>query len=120
MAGGGEDRTAVMLENFEPGGDVGSVFLAWLKSDFRGRHTGTRNPARRLALLRHSRHRPKKALKKRFASLDDFLTRWKSAERKQAIIEELENLPLRDQLQRRQSLLHRQFVPLHPGPQCIG
>jgi len=32
----------------------------------------------------------KKALKKRFASLDDFLRRWKSAERKQAIIEELE------------------------------
>ena len=30
-------------------------------------------------------------LKKRFASLDDFLKRWKSAERKQAIIEELEN-----------------------------
>jgi type I restriction enzyme R subunit len=29
--------------------------------------------------------------KKRFASLDDFLKRWKSAERKQAIIEELEN-----------------------------
>ena len=38
----------------------------------------------------------KKALKKRFASLDDFLRRWKSAERKQAIIEELdaEGLPL--------------------------
>ncbi len=38
----------------------------------------------------------KKALKKRFASLDDFLKRWKSAERKQAIIEELEaeGLPL--------------------------
>jgi type I restriction enzyme R subunit len=33
----------------------------------------------------------KKALKKRFASLDDFLKRWRSAERKQAIIEELEN-----------------------------
>jgi type I restriction enzyme R subunit len=33
----------------------------------------------------------KKALKKRFASLDAFLKRWKSAERKQAIIEELEN-----------------------------
>ena len=32
----------------------------------------------------------KNALKKRFASLDDFLKRWKSAERKQAIIEELE------------------------------
>ena len=32
----------------------------------------------------------KKALKKQFASLDDFLRRWKSAERKQAIIEELE------------------------------
>ncbi|MGX9179125.1 EcoAI/FtnUII family type I restriction enzme subunit R [Mesorhizobium sp. BHbdii] len=32
----------------------------------------------------------KTALKKRFASLDDFLRRWKSAERKQAIIEELE------------------------------
>jgi len=38
----------------------------------------------------------RKALKKRFTSLDDFLQRWKSAERKQAIIEELENegLPL--------------------------
>jgi len=32
----------------------------------------------------------KNALKKRFASLDDFLKRWKSTERKQAIIEELE------------------------------
>jgi type I restriction enzyme R subunit len=32
----------------------------------------------------------KAALKKRFASLDDFLKRWKSAERKQAIVEELE------------------------------
>ncbi|MER9831369.1 DEAD/DEAH box helicase family protein [Mesorhizobium sp. M0134] len=32
----------------------------------------------------------KTALKKRFASLDDFLKRWKSAERKQAIIVELE------------------------------
>lgn len=32
----------------------------------------------------------KKALKKRFTSLDDFLKRWKAAERKQAIIEELE------------------------------
>ena len=32
----------------------------------------------------------KKALKKRFASLDDFLKRWKAAERKQAIIDELE------------------------------
>jgi type I restriction enzyme R subunit len=38
----------------------------------------------------------KSALKKRFVSLDDFLKRWKSAERKQAIIEELEaeGLPL--------------------------
>ncbi|OYW56030.1 MAG: restriction endonuclease [Hyphomicrobium sp. 32-62-53] len=32
----------------------------------------------------------KTALKKRFASLDEFLRSWKSAERKQAIIEELE------------------------------
>src|SRR5207245_11275853 len=32
----------------------------------------------------------KAALKKRFVSLDDFLKRWKSAERKQAIVEELE------------------------------
>lgn len=32
----------------------------------------------------------KTALKKRFASLDDFLKRWKSTERKQAIVEELE------------------------------
>ena len=38
----------------------------------------------------------KRTLKKRFASLDDFLKRWKAAERKQAIIEELkaEGLPL--------------------------
>ena len=38
----------------------------------------------------------KKALKKRFASLDDFLKRWKAAERKQAILDELEaeGLPL--------------------------
>ncbi|MBA1140097.1 EcoAI/FtnUII family type I restriction enzme subunit R [Mesorhizobium neociceri] len=38
----------------------------------------------------------KTALKKRFASLDEFLKRWKSAERKQAIVEELEaeGLPL--------------------------
>ncbi len=38
----------------------------------------------------------KSALKKRFASLDDFLKRWKETERKQAIIEELEaeGLPL--------------------------
>jgi len=32
----------------------------------------------------------KAALRKRFASLDDFLKRWKSTERKQAIVEELE------------------------------
>jgi type I restriction enzyme R subunit len=38
----------------------------------------------------------KNALKKHFASLDDFLKRWKAAERKQAIVEELETegLPL--------------------------
>ena len=38
----------------------------------------------------------RKALKKRFASLDEFLTQWNAAERKQAIIEELaaEGLPL--------------------------
>jgi len=38
----------------------------------------------------------KAALKKRFASLDDFLKRWKAADRKQVIIEELdaEGLPL--------------------------
>lgn len=33
----------------------------------------------------------KKALRKRFASLDDFLNQWNSADRKQAIIDELEN-----------------------------
>ena len=32
----------------------------------------------------------RKALKKRFADLDDFLRRWKAAERKQAVIDELE------------------------------
>jgi type I restriction enzyme, R subunit len=33
----------------------------------------------------------KKALKKRFASLDEFLKRWSSADRKQAVIDELES-----------------------------
>jgi type I restriction enzyme R subunit len=33
----------------------------------------------------------KRALKKRFASLDEFLNRWRASERKQAIIDELEN-----------------------------
>ncbi len=37
----------------------------------------------------------KKTLKKRFASLDDFLRRWKTAERKQVIVEELETEGLR-------------------------
>ena len=37
----------------------------------------------------------KRAVKKRFASLDSFLNRWKAAERKQAIIEELEEEGLR-------------------------
>ena len=32
----------------------------------------------------------KRTVRKRFASLDAFLTRWRSAERKQAVIEELE------------------------------
>jgi type I restriction enzyme R subunit len=38
----------------------------------------------------------KKALKKRFSSLDNFLRRWKTAERKQAVLDELaaEGLPL--------------------------
>lgn len=38
----------------------------------------------------------KRALRKRFASLDDFLKRWNAAERKQVILEELEaeGLPL--------------------------
>ena len=38
----------------------------------------------------------RKALRKRFASLDDFLRRWNAAERKQAILEEMaaEGLPL--------------------------
>ena len=38
----------------------------------------------------------RKALRRRFASLDDFLTRWNAVERKQAIIDELaaEGLPL--------------------------
>jgi len=38
----------------------------------------------------------KRALRKRFASLDDFLKRWNTTNRKQAIVEELENegLPL--------------------------
>lgn len=47
----------------------------------------TRRPL--LAILPKSS--PKKTLEKCFASLDDFRKRWNGAERKQAIIEELEN-----------------------------
>ena len=36
----------------------------------------------------------KRALRKRFASLDDFLKRWNAAERKQAILDELDNVGL--------------------------
>jgi type I restriction enzyme, R subunit len=46
----------------------------------------------------------KKALKRRFASLDEFLNRWNSAERKQAIVEELE----------------REGLPLEPLAEDVG
>jgi type I restriction enzyme, R subunit len=45
-----------------------------------------------------------RALKQRFASLDTFLRRWKETERKQAIIDELEN----------------EGLPLHPPMEEVG
>ena len=78
-----------------PGGGMGKVYVDGV---------GARIIAERVEYLDENgklvteslRDFTKTALKKRFASLDDFLKRWKGAERKQAIIEELEaeGLPL--------------------------
>jgi len=80
------DRPGVPLP---PGGPIRKVYVDGV---------GARIVAERVEYLDASgklvtetlRDFTKTALKKRFASLDDFLKRWKSAERKQAIIEELE------------------------------
>jgi type I restriction enzyme R subunit len=67
------------------------------------------------------------ALKRRFASLDDFLRRWKGAERKQAIMEELEaeGLPLDPIIEELGTVRHcrsRKPTQLHSpcGGRCIN
>lgn len=91
-------------EPYEPGnGDAGVNQLGLPQSPGQGRKiyvdgVGARIIAERVEYLDENgklvteslRDFTKMALKKRFASLDDFLKRWKLAERKQAIIEELE------------------------------
>jgi type I restriction enzyme R subunit len=93
----GEDETIVDQPGLPlpPGGRVHKVYVDGV---------GARILAERVEYLDENgkpiteslRDFTKTALKKRFASIDDFLKRWKSAERKQAIIEELEaeGLPL--------------------------
>jgi type I restriction enzyme R subunit len=93
----GEDETVVDAPGLPlpPGGPIRKIYVDGV---------GARILAERVEYLDENgklvteslRDFTKTALKKRFASLDDFLKRWKSAERKQAIIEELEaeGLPL--------------------------
>ena len=87
----GEDETVVDQPGLPlpPGGPIRKIYVDGV---------GARILAERVEYLDENgklvteslRDFTKTALKKRFASLDDFLKRWKSAERKQAIIEELE------------------------------
>ena len=87
----GEDETIVDQPGLPlpPGGPIRKIYVDGV---------GARILAERVEYLDENgklvtetlRDFTKTALKKRFASLDDFLKRWKSAERKQAIIEELE------------------------------
>jgi type I restriction enzyme R subunit len=70
----------------------------------------------------------KNALKKRFASLDDFLKRWKASERKHAIVQELEaeGLPLdpiaeevgKNLVQASESL--DSIIPGHPSKDALN
>lgn len=92
-----DDETVIDQPNLPglPGGPIRKVYVDGV---------GARILAERIEYLDENgrlvteslRDFTKAALKKRFASLDDFLKRWKSAERKQAIVEELEaeGLPL--------------------------
>ncbi|RTL61588.1 MAG: DEAD/DEAH box helicase [Pseudonocardiaceae bacterium] len=87
----GDDETVVDQPGFPlpPGGGQRKIYVDGV---------GARIVAERVEYLDENgklvteslRDFTKTALKKRFASLDDFLKRWKTAERKQAIIEELE------------------------------
>ena len=108
-----DDRDIVEEERGEYAGD-GTMLDDWPDPGPPGRDGGTRKiyvdgvsatiVAERVEYLDENgrlvteslRDFTKKALRKRFASLDDFLKRWNAAERKQAILDELdaEGLPL--------------------------
>ena len=108
-----DDRDIVEDERGEYAGD-GTILDDWPNPGPPGRGGGTRKiyvdgvsatiVAERVEYLDENgklvteslRDFTKKALRKRFASLDDFLKRWNAAERKQAILDELdtEGLPL--------------------------
>jgi type I restriction enzyme R subunit len=87
----GEDETVVdqLGLPLPPGGPIRKIYVDGV---------GARILAERVEYLDENgklvteslRDFTKTALRKRFTSLDDFLKRWKSAERKQAIVEELE------------------------------
>ncbi|MBR0749112.1 DEAD/DEAH box helicase family protein [Bradyrhizobium japonicum] len=87
----GEDETIIDQPGLQstPGADQRKIYVDGI---------GARIVAERVEYLDENgklvteslRDFTRKALKKRFASLDDFLKRWKSIDRKQAIVEELE------------------------------
>ena len=83
------DETVVDQSGLPPGGPVRKIYVDGV---------GARIVAERVEYLDENgklvteslRDFTRTALKKRFTSLEDFLKRWKTTERKQAIIEELE------------------------------
>ncbi len=97
--GGGEEGETVLINPVEPtpqpGGPMRKIYVDGVGAQIVAERVEYLDANGKL-VTESLRDFTKTALKKRFASLDDFLKRWKSAERKQAIIEELEaeGLPL--------------------------
>ena len=73
----------------DPSNDVGTkVFVDGVSAKVVAERVEYLDPSGRL-VTESVRDFTRKALRKRFASLDDFLSRWRAADRKQAIIAEL-------------------------------
>lgn len=87
----GEGETVVYQPGFPqpPGGENRKIYVDGVSASIIAERIEYLDENGRL-VTESLRDFTKAALKKRFASLDDFLKRWKSAERKQAIVEELE------------------------------
>ena len=71
-----------------PGGGSRKVYVDGVEADVMAERVSYLDRSGRL-VTESLRDFTRKALRKRFASLDDFLKRWRKADRKQAIVEEL-------------------------------